>query len=93
MSFFFIPKKDGRVQPVQNYHYLNEYTIKNAYPLPRINKLVDSLAGMKLFIKMDIWWGYNNVRIREEDKWKAAFICEREPTVMFFGLTNSPATF
>lgn len=49
-----------------------------------------------MFIKMDIRWGYNNVRIREGDEWKAAFICKQglyEPTVMFFGLTNSPATF
>ena len=70
--------------------------MKNAYPLPRIDELVDSLAGKKLFIKMDIRWGYNNIRIREGDEWKAAFICKRgvfEPTVMFFGLTNSPATF
>ena len=51
---------------------------------------------MKLFIKMDIRWGYNNVRIREGDEWKVAIICKRgifEPPIMFFGLTNSPATF
>jgi hypothetical protein len=95
-GFFFVPKKDGRMRPCQDYRYLNEWTIKNAYPLPRIDDLIDSLSGMKLFIKMDIRWGYNNVRIREGDEWKAAFISKRgifEPTVMFFGLTNSPATF
>ena len=49
-----------------------------------------------MFIKMDLWWGYNNVRIKEGDGWKAVFLMpERsfEPMVMFFGLTNSPATF
>lgn len=95
-GFFFVPKKDGRVRPCQDYRYLNDWTVKNAYPLPRIDELVDSLAGMKLFTKMDVRWGYNNVRIREGDEWKAAFICKRglfEPTVMFFGLCNSPATF
>src|SRR5882672_11020364 len=50
----------------------------------------------KLFTKFDIWWGYNNVCIKEGDKWKAAFITNEglyEPMVMFFSLTNSPATF
>jgi hypothetical protein len=54
------------------------------------------MAGMKLFVKMNIRWGYNNVRIREGDEWKAAFICKHglyEPLVMFFSLCNSPATF
>ena len=92
-SFFFIPKKDGRTRPVQDYHYLNEWTIKNAYPLPRIDDLIDKLVGKKLFIKMDIRWGYNNVRIHEGDEWKAAFICKYGLYEPFFGLTNSPATF
>ena len=95
-GFFFIPKKDGKVRPVQDYRYLNENTIKNAYPLPCIDELIDSLAGKKLFTKMDIRWGYNNICIHEGDEWKAVFICKHgifEPTVMFFGLTNSLATF
>ena len=95
-TLFFVSKKDGRPRPVQDYRYLNEWTVKNAYPLPRIDKLIDRLVGKKLFIKMDIRWGYNNVRIREGDEWKAAFISKfglYEPLVMFFGLTNSPATF
>ena len=49
-----------------------------------------------MFTKMDLWWGYNNIRIKEGDEWKAAFSTPEgsfEPTVMFFGLTNSPATF
>ena len=54
------------------------------------------MRGCTLFTKMDIRWGYNNIQIKEEDRWKAAFITSQglfEPNVMFFGLTNSPATF
>ena len=57
---------------------------------------MNKLKGAKYFTKLDVQWGYNNVRIREGDEWKAAFLMNRglfEPTVMFFGLTNSPATF
>src|SRR5271155_2074734 len=74
---------------------LNEGTIKNTYPLPLISELVDQLKGSKYFTKLDIQWGYNNVRIKDGDQWKAAFKTNLglfEPT-MFFGLTNSPATF
>ena len=58
---FFVPKKDGKKCMVQDYRYLNEWTIKNNYPLPLISQLVDKLKGCKLFMKMDLWWGYNNV--------------------------------
>ena len=94
--FFFILKGDGTLRPVQDYRRLNEYTIKNRYPLPLIQELVDKLRYVKHFTKLDIRWGYNNVRIKEGDEWKAAFRTNRglyEPTVMFFGLCNSPATF
>ena len=94
--FFFVKKKDGKLQPVQNYRKLNEMTIKNWYPLPLIKELVDHLKGSKIFTKLDVRWGYNNIRIKEGDEWKVAFRMNRrlfEPTVMFFGLTNSPATF
>ena len=93
---FFVPKKDGRKQMVQDYRYLNEHTVRNNYPLPLILQLVDKLKGSQYFTKIDLQWGYNNVRIKEGDKWKAAFVCHRgsyEPMVMFFGLCNSPATF
>ncbi len=94
--FFFVKKKDGKLRTVQDYRKLNEMTIKNRYPLPLISELMDKLRGAKYFSKLDVWWGYNNVRIKSGDEWKAAFRTNRglfEPTVMFFGLTNSPATF
>ena len=71
-------------------------TMKNQYPLPLISEIVDELKDAKIFTKLDVRWGYNNIHIKEGDKWKAAFWCKRglyEPMVMFFGLTNSPATF
>lgn len=94
--FFFVGKKDGALRPCQDYRYLNEGTVKNAYPLPLISELVDKLKGAQYFSKLDLRSGYNNIRIKDGDQWKAAFKCARglfEPTVMFFGLCNSPATF
>ena len=93
---FFVGKKDGKKRMVQDYHYLNEWTIKNNYPLPLISDVLENIGTKKVFTKMDLRWGYNNVRIKEGDEWKAAFTTPEgsfEPTVMFFGLTNSPATF
>ena len=81
---------------VQDYRYLNEWTIKNNYPLLLIFNVLENIEIKKLFTKIDLRWGYNNVRIKEEDKWKAVFTTPEglfKPTVMFFGLTNSPATF
>jgi len=95
--FFFISKKDSKaLRPCQDYRYLNESTVKNTYPLPSIDNLLQKLHGAKTFTKLDIRWGYNNIRIKEGDEWKGAFITKRglyEPTVMFFGMCNSPATF
>ncbi len=94
--FFFIKKKDGTLRPVQDYRKLNEMTIKNCYPLPLISELINKLRGAKYFTKLNVRFGYNNVRIKEGDEEKAAFRMNRglyEPTVMFFGLTNLPATF
>jgi len=93
---FFVGKKDGKKRMVQDYRYLNEWTIKNNYPLPLISEVVENIGTKKVFTKMNLRWGYNNVRIKEGDEWKAAFMTSEgsfEPTVMFFGLTNSPATF
>ena len=95
-TFFFIKKMDGSLRPVQDYRMLNESTIKNCNPLPLIQELVDKLKGSRVFSKLDVCWGYNNVHIKEGDEWKAAFHTDRglfESTVMFFGLTKSLATF
>src|SRR5882757_5920174 len=95
-SFFFVGKKSGDLRPCQDYRYLNENTIKNAHPIPSIARIMDKLRGSKIFTKLDVRMGYNNVRIHEGDEWKAAFRTPNglyEPTVMFFGMTNSPATF
>jgi len=70
--------------------------IKNNYLLPLILDLINSIGKKRVFTKIDLRWGYNNVRIKEGDEWKAAFLISEgsfEPTVMFFGSTNSPAMF
>ena len=93
---FFVGKKDGKKRMIQDYRYFNEWTIKNNYLLPLISDVLENIGTKKLFMKMDLRWGYNNVRIKEGDEWKAAFTMLEgsfEPTVIFFGLTNSPATF
>jgi len=93
---FFLGKKDGSKRMVMDYHNLNDQTIKNNYPLPLITKLIDNMGSKKVFTKMDLRWGFNNVRIKEGDEWKGVFtmhISSFEPTVMFFGMTNPPATF
>jgi len=93
---FFVGKKDGSKQMVMDYHNLNDQTVKNNYPLPLITELIDNIGSKKVFTKMDLRWGFNNVRIKEGDEWKRAFTMHIgffKPTVMFFGITNSPATF
>jgi len=92
----FVAKKDSKRRMVQDYQHINQWTIKNGYPLPLIADILDGVGKRKVFTKLDLRWGYNNVRIKERDEWKAAFtthIGAYEPTVMYFGLTNSPATF
>ena len=93
---FFVGKKDGKKRIVQDYRYLNKWTVKNNYPLPLISDILENIGMKKVFTKMDLRWGYNNVRIKERDEWKAVFMTPEgsfEPMVMFFGLTNSPVTF
>jgi hypothetical protein len=95
-GFFFVGKKSGDLRPCQDYRYINDWTVKNAYPLPLPLSLVARLHGAKYFTKMDVCSGYNNIRIHPDNRWKAAFTTEfglYEPNVMFFGLCNSPATF
>jgi len=93
---FFVGKKDGSKQMVMDYCNLNNQTVKNNYPLLLITELIDNMDSKKVFTKMDLRWGFNNMRIKEEDEWKRAFITyigSFKPTVMFFGMMNSPATF
>ena len=94
--FFFVQKKDGGLRPCQDYQYLNEHTVNNAYLLTLISTLIDKLKGAKYFSKMDIQCGYNNICIKEGDEWKAVFTTPYslyKPLVMFFGQCNSPPTF
>jgi len=70
---FFIKKKDGSLWLVQDYRALNSMTVKNKYPLPLISELVSQLHGARYFTKLDVRWGFNNVRIKPGDEWKAAF--------------------
>jgi len=71
-------------------------TVKNKYSLPLISELISQLCKTKYFTKLDVYWGFNNVCIKPGDEWKVAFQTNRglfEPLVMFFGMTNSLATF
>jgi len=65
---FFVGKKDGKKRIVQDYQYLNEWTVKNNYSLPLILDIIENIGTKKVFMKMDLRWDYNNVRIKEEDK-------------------------
>ncbi|QRW26531.1 Retrotransposable element Tf2 protein [Rhizoctonia solani] len=92
----FVPKKDGSRRLVVDYRRLNNRTKKNVYPLPRPDDLMAQLRGAKVFTKLDLRWGYNNVRVKEGDKWKTAFRTKYglyKSLVMTFGLTNAPAAF
>jgi hypothetical protein len=72
-SFFFIKKKDRKLQPVQDYRKVNAWTVRNQYPLPLIRDLLRDLGRAVMFTKFDVRQGYNNIRIKEGDKHKAAF--------------------
>ena len=93
---FFVDKKNGGKHMVIDYRKLNKQMVKNNYPLPLITDLVDSIGNKRVFTKIDLWWGYNNVRIKKGDEWKAAFtthVGSYELVVIFFRMTNLPATF
>ena len=93
---FFVGKKNRKKQMVQNYRYLNEWTIKNNYPLPLISDIIENIDTKKVFTKLDLQWRYNNVQIKERDEQKTAFITSEgsfKSIVMFFRLTNSLVMF
>jgi len=94
---FFIPKKDGEeLRMVIDYRKLNDITKKDFYPLPNLRTELEKLSQYKLFSKFDVRAGYNNIRIKDEDQYKAAFktpLGTFIPTVMTFGFCNAPSIF
>ena len=96
LPVFFVGKKNGSKRMVIDYCSLNDQTVKNNYLLSLITNLIDNMGSKRVFTKIDLWWEFNNMRIKERDEWKRGFtmhVGSFEPTVMFFGITNSPATF
>jgi hypothetical protein len=95
-SVVLVKKKDGTMRMCIDFQALNKKTIKNRYPIPRIDELLDELHGGIYFTKNDLCYGYYQFNTREEDISKTTFKCHYghyEFLVFLFGLTNSPATF
>ena len=91
-----VPKKNNEVRMCIDYRQLNAVTIKDKYPLPRVDDTIDALFGAKYFTSLDLFSGYSQILVKPEDIHKTAFICEFglfDFNRMSFGLTNAPATF
>ena len=94
--FFFVWKKDGTRRPVIDYRKLNDITMKDSYPLPRIDEMLERMQGSKIFSKFDLKMGYNQLRIKPEDVWKTAFMTPDGPfcmNVCTFGFAGAPPYF
>jgi len=65
---FFVGKKDGSKRMVMDYHNLNDQIVKNNYPLPLITDLINNMESQRVFTKMDLWWGFNNIKIKKGDE-------------------------
>ncbi|KAH0606111.1 uncharacterized protein H6S33_003772, partial [Morchella sextelata] len=92
----FVKKSDGTLRLCVDYRGLNAITIKNRYPLPLLKETLAKLSKAQYYTKLDLRWGYNQIRVAEGDEWKTAFRTRYghfEYTVMPFGLANAPATF
>jgi len=93
---FFVGKKDRSKRPVIDYQRLNDVTIRDAYPLPRIDQIMDQVRRSKVFSKFDMKSGYNQLRVKEGQEWLTTFNTPEGPfqlNVMTFGFMNAPPIF